>query len=88
MTYKIQHIPLGNSLPVNNPHSVSVSLPTLEDVIGYEENRPEILNQLKNGYPRFFKNKMVQKLEEHVKNLHQIDDSKMVFPITSIHAKN
>ena len=87
MTYKIQHIPLGNSLPVNNPHSVSVSLPTLEDVIGYEENRPEILNQLKNGYPRFFKNKMVQKLEEHVKNLHQIDDSKMVFPITSIHAK-
>ena len=59
MTYKIQHIPLGNSLPVNNPHSVSVSLPTLEDVIGYEENRPEILNQLKNGYPRFFKNKMV-----------------------------
>lgn len=87
MTYKIQHIPLGNSLPVNNPHSVSVSLPTLEDVIGYEENRPEILNQLKNGYPRFFKNKMVQKLEEHVKNLHQIDDSKMVFPITSINAK-
>jgi cystathionine gamma-synthase len=53
-----------------------VSLPTLEDVIGYEENRPEILNQLKNGYPRFFKNKMVQKLEEHVKNLHQIDDKK------------
>jgi hypothetical protein len=40
MTYKIQHIPLGNSLPINNPHSVSVSLP-LEDVIGYEENRPE-----------------------------------------------
>ena len=33
MTYKIQHIPLGNSLPINNPHSVSVSLPSLQNVI-------------------------------------------------------
>jgi hypothetical protein len=37
------------------------------------------LNQLKSGYPRFFKNKLVQKLEEYVKNLHQIDDAKWFF---------
>ena len=39
MTYKIQHIPLGKSLPINNPHSVSVSLPSLQNVIDYEENK-------------------------------------------------
>ena len=87
MTYKIQHIPLGNSLPINNPHSVSVSLPSLQNVIDYEENKPELLNQLTSGYPRFFKNKLVQKLEEYVKNLHQIDDEKVLFPITSPQAK-
>ena len=87
MTYKIQHIPLGNSLPINNPHSVSVSLPSLQNVIDYEENKPELLNQLNSGYPRFFKNKLVQKLEEYVKNLHQIDDEKVLFPITSPQAK-
>lgn len=67
-----QHIPLGNSLPLNNPHAVSVSLPKLEDVIGYEENNPETIAQLKNGYPRFFKNKLVSQLENHVRKEHQI----------------
>lgn len=88
MTNTFQHIPLGNSLPINNPHSVSVSLPTLNDVIGYEENKPEIMNQLKNGYPRFFKNKLVQKLEEYARNLHEISDEKVLFPITSLQAKD
>lgn len=88
MTNTFQHIPLGNSLPINNPHSVSVSLPTLNDVIGYEENKPEIMNQLKNGYPRFFKNKLVQKLEEYARNLHEISDEKVLFPITALQAKD
>ena len=55
MTYKIQHIPLGNSLPINNPHSVSVSLPSLQNVIDYEENKPELLNQLTAVIPDFLK---------------------------------
>lgn len=87
MTQKIQHIPLGKSLPINNPHSVSVSLPTLNDVIGYEEGNPEIMNQLTSGYPRFFKNKLVQKLENYLRETHQIEDEKVIFPITSLQAK-
>ena len=83
-----QHIPLGNSLPPNNPHAVSVSLPKLEDVIGYEENNPETIAQLKNGYPRFFKNKLVARLEEYVRENHQIKSNEIVLPITSTKAKN
>lgn len=83
-----QHIPLGNSLPLNNPHAVSVSLPKLEDVIGYEENNPETIAQLKNGYPRFFKNKLVSQLENHVRKEHQIKLDEIILPITSTKAKS
>ncbi len=82
-----QHIPLGSSLPLENPHAVSVSFPKLQDVIGYEENDPEILAQLKNGYPRFFKNKLVQQLEDWVREKKEIAEDKILFPITSLKAK-
>ncbi len=88
MDHCFQHIPLGNSLPPNNPHAVSVSLPKLEDVIGYEENNPETINQLTNGYPRFFKNKLVARLENFVKENHQIKNDEILLPITSIKAKS
>ena len=88
MDHCFQHIPLGNSLPPNNPHAVSVSLPKLEDVIGYEENNPETINQLTNGYPRFFKNKLVTRLEDFVRKNHQIKTDEIVLPITSRKAKS
>lgn len=83
-----QHIPLGNSLPPNNPHAVSVSLPKLEDVIGYEENNPETITKLQNGYPRFFKNKLVVRLEDYVKENHQIKTDEILLPIASTKAKS
>ncbi len=88
MDHCFQHIPLGNSLPPNNPHAVSVSLPKLKDVIGYEENNPETINQLTNGYPRFFKNKLVTCLEDFVRKNHQIKTDEIVLPITSRKAKS
>jgi len=40
--------------PINgSPHSVCVSLPTMRDVIGYEENDPAVRGALRGGYPRF-----------------------------------
>lgn len=87
MNNSFQHIPLGTSLPPNNPHAVSVSLPKLEDVIGYEENNPETIAQLKNGYPRFFKNKLVSQLEDYVKKNHQLKNDQILLPITSYKAK-
>lgn len=82
-----KHIPTGYSLPPDNPHAVSVSLPRLEDVIGYEENNPNTIEKLTNGYPRFFKNKLVAQLEDYVKKLHHIKDDKTLLPITSLKAK-
>ena len=35
----------GETLPVNNIHAVSTSMPTLQDVIDYEEQTPEILEK-------------------------------------------
>lgn len=45
-------IPLGQPIP-SGTHSVSCSLPTLRDVIGYEEKDPAITRHLTSGYPRF-----------------------------------
>src|SRR5450432_1230186 len=45
-------IPLGQRIP-GSPHSVACSLPTLRDVIGYEEGQPETTRHITSGYPRF-----------------------------------
>ena len=45
-------IPLGQRIP-GSPHSVACSLPTMRDVIGYEEGRPETTRHIASGYPRF-----------------------------------
>ncbi|NDV62244.1 PLP-dependent transferase [Puniceicoccales bacterium CK1056] len=53
--------PLGD--PVNgSPHSVCVSLPTMADVIGYEEKDPKVLSSFTAGYPRFFRNPLITDL--------------------------
>ena len=47
-----QPIPLGQRIP-GSPHSVACSLPTLRDIIGYEEGQPETTRHITSGYPRF-----------------------------------
>lgn len=56
-----RHYPLGDSI-TDSPHSVCVSLPTMADVIAYEEKRLEVLAAFKTGYPRFFRNPLVSAL--------------------------
>ncbi len=46
------HLPLGQRIPASL-HGVSASLPTMRDVIGYEEKHPEVTRHLTSGYPRF-----------------------------------
>ena len=45
-------IPLGQRIP-GSLHSVACSLPTLHDVIGYEEGHLETTRHITSGYPRF-----------------------------------
>ena len=46
------HLPLGQRIPASL-HGVSASLPTMRDVIGYEEKNPEVTQHMTSGYPRF-----------------------------------
>lgn len=53
-------IPLGQPIPADMDHAVSVSLPHWQDVVDYEEGR--IGDKLVTGYPRFFIHRTIQQL--------------------------
>jgi cystathionine beta-lyase/cystathionine gamma-synthase len=59
-------LPLGQRIPDGTPHAVSASLPTMRDVIGYEEKNPEITRHMTSGYPRFVKHPFLKKVSAHV----------------------
>lgn len=88
MSDYFQSIPFGDSLPLQNPHAISVSMPLLQNVIDYEEGDEVVLANMKSGYPRFFQNKFVEKLVNHIRKKHQISKGKVVLPIASLHAKS
>jgi cystathionine gamma-synthase len=54
-------LPLGSRIP-NRLHAVSVSLPTMRDLRGYEERDPATLKQMPSGYPRFVVHPLVREL--------------------------
>jgi len=56
---------LGQPLP-DTVHAVSVALPRWQDVVGYEEKRPEVMTRLKAGYPRFVIHPLVQELARQI----------------------
>jgi len=53
----------GCSLPPDNPYAVSVHLPTIQDVIHYEEDKDNWRDCMESGYPRFFENKIEKALK-------------------------
>ncbi|MFT3830333.1 MAG: PLP-dependent transferase [Opitutaceae bacterium] len=57
------HIPLGRPIP-DRPHAISVSLPTMADLIGYEEKDPAVIRQVPTGYPRFVLHPFVRTLTQ------------------------
>ena len=58
-------IPLGQRIPASL-HGVSCSLPTMRDVIGYEEKDPEVIKHLTSGYPRFVVHPFAKQAAEHL----------------------
>jgi cystathionine gamma-synthase len=81
-----RHIPCGEAIPANNPHAISMSLPRIADVIGYEEQDPELLQRLQAGYPRFFMNHMLRMAMNHVRNALDIPSCYEIVPVSSIKA--
>ncbi len=70
---------LGRPIPAS-PHAVSVALPRWQDVVGYEEKTPEVVNALTSGYPRFFIHAAVRELAR------QIGDGRPCLPFPSLRA--
>ncbi|RXK00004.1 cystathionine gamma-synthase [Arcobacter sp. CECT 8989] len=77
------HIPCGQTLPVNNIHAVSVSMPNIQDVIDYEEQTPEILEVIKSGYPRFMLHPYLKKLALYIKKKYRVNDTYEVVLLSS-----
>ncbi|MEM6910360.1 MAG: PLP-dependent transferase [Verrucomicrobiota bacterium] len=71
---------LGKPLP-DSPHACSVTLPTWESIIGYEEKDPQVFNQLQTGYPRFVLHPIVAQLCSRVEaELGQPGERALLFP--------
>lgn len=56
---------LGQPIP-NELHAVSVSLPAWDDVKGYEEADPRVINAMQLGYPRFVYHPLIKKLAAQI----------------------
>ncbi len=63
----------GEPIP-DNPHAVSVSFPTLRDVIGFERGEARVFDQLKLGYPRFVRHPFVVAAEKHLRKKLELPD--------------
>jgi cystathionine beta-lyase/cystathionine gamma-synthase len=61
-----RHLPLGQRIPDGTPHAVSASLPTMRDVIGYEEKDPAVTRHMTSGYPRFVKHPFLKQVSAHM----------------------
>ncbi|GAA6002362.1 hypothetical protein JCM10207_001082 [Rhodosporidiobolus poonsookiae] len=56
--------PVGALVPAHTPHAVSVSLPTWQDNVDYEEGKQRIKDAMSSGYPRFYIHHRIQKLAD------------------------
>ena len=81
-----KHIECGETLPQNNIHAVSVSMPKLQDVIDYEEGFGEAIEKIKSGYPRFIMHPYLKVLASYIKEKYKISDAYEVVLLSSQNA--
>ncbi|KAI5304432.1 hypothetical protein KEM56_006501 [Ascosphaera pollenicola] len=73
--------PLGSPVPPDTPHAVSVSLPSWDATVGYEEGEDWVVKAMTTGYPRFFIHKSIQALtSEIIARFGNVDDTAMLWP--------
>ena len=53
--YNLQAPPkeVGETIPSDSPHAVSVTLPTWDSNVAYEEGEEWVHSKMKSGYPRY-----------------------------------
>ncbi|KAA8915410.1 hypothetical protein TRICI_002443 [Trichomonascus ciferrii] len=57
---------VGCPIPANTPHAVSVTLPTWDANVGYEEGQEWVASKMNSGYPRFYVHSSIQRLAKHL----------------------
>lgn len=67
----LRHHPLGQPVP-DSVHAVCVSLPTMDDVVGYEEKRADTLEAVKFAYPRFVFHDYILRTAVYVAAKHEL----------------
>jgi cystathionine beta-lyase/cystathionine gamma-synthase len=60
-----RHVPCGDRLP-DSIHAVSVSLPALQDLVGYERGESDVLRVVSTGYPRFHTHPYVLQIQNYL----------------------
>ncbi|POS69956.1 cystathionine gamma-synthase [Diaporthe helianthi] len=79
------HLSLGESIPPDTAHAVSVSLPTWKANVGYEEGEKWVVNSMVTGYPRFFIHRSIASLaQDIVDKFGRPGHSAMLFPNATI----
>ncbi|MCJ1236088.1 hypothetical protein MMC14_004065 [Varicellaria rhodocarpa] len=75
---------LGQSIPADTAHAVSVSLPTWKACVGYEEGEDWVLSKMKQAYPRFYIHNSIQAFVGNIVSQYgNSDETAMLFPSTS-----
>ncbi|KAF6219299.1 hypothetical protein HO133_005124 [Letharia lupina] len=87
-TAKMLSLEVGESIPPNTAHAVSVSLPTWKANVGYEEGEDWVLSKMKTGYPRFFIHKTIEAFAEAIVQRHgsPIEEA-FLFPSHAVSAR-
>lgn len=72
---------VGVPIPHNTPHAVSVTLPTWEATVAYEEGEEWVTSKMSSGYPRFFIHSVIQELADNLQSKYGREGERcMVFP--------
>lgn len=72
---------IGALIPNNTAHAISVTLPTWEATVGYEEGEQWVVEKMKSGYPRFFIHGIIKELETKIEKKYSRNGEKcMIFP--------
>ncbi|KAK7207463.1 cystathionine gamma-synthase-like protein [Myxozyma melibiosi] len=79
---------VGATIPANTPHAVSVTLPSWEANVAYEEGKDWIFSKMKSGYPRFFYHEKIQQLMQLLEARYcQPGEKMLIFPSYTVACK-
>lgn len=74
----------GKPIPPHTPHAVSVSLPTISDVLAYKENVNGWIDNISSGYPRFYTHPYEQMASAYLRRQQNISKNQLLLLMPSV----